>query len=119
MNTLLVSIATAHSEGFIRIAECFTYTFKGNVHTVALAEPNTQLYVRHTGKKALMMRRAHTFLADERQRPREHVHEVGQPVRMRGAVELPYVHDVVFVLQHSSLVVGGGAGKESVNVNSN
>lgn len=37
------------------------------------------------------------FLADERQRPREHVHEVGQPVGMRWTVELPYVHYVIFV----------------------
>lgn len=43
-----------------------------------------------------------TFLADEGQWPREDVHEVGQPIRVRRAVELPDVHDIVLVFQHSS-----------------
>ena len=46
-----------------------------------------------------------TLLSDERQTPREHIHEVWQPVRMRCAVELPDVHDVVLILEHGSLVV--------------
>ncbi|KAI8035088.1 hypothetical protein M5D96_012181 [Drosophila gunungcola] len=45
------------------------------------------------------------LLAHEGQRPGEHVHEVGQPVRVRRAVELPDVHHVVLVLQHRRLVV--------------
>ena len=43
------------------------------------------------------------FLANERQRPREHVHEVGQPVRMWRAVELANVHHVVLVLENGRL----------------
>ena len=39
-----------------------------------------------------------TLLADKRQTPRENVHEVGQPVGVRAAVELSDVHDVVLVL---------------------
>ena len=46
-----------------------------------------------------------TLLADKRQTPCENVHEVGQPIRVRTTVELSDVHDIVFVLQHSSLVV--------------
>ena len=46
-----------------------------------------------------------TLLSDERQGPREDVHEVGQPVWVRCAVELPDVHDVVLVLEYGSLVV--------------
>lgn len=42
-----------------------------------------------------------TFFANEGQGPREDVHEVRQPVRMRRAVELPDVHHVVFVLEDS------------------
>lgn len=41
-----------------------------------------------------------TLLADKGQGPGENVHEVGQPIRVRGAVELPDVHHVVLVLQH-------------------
>lgn len=41
-----------------------------------------------------------TFLADKWQGPGENVHEVGQPVRVRWAVELSDVHHVVLVLQH-------------------
>ena len=47
----------------------------------------------------------HTLLADERERPGEHVHEVGQPVGVRRAVELADVHHVVLVLEDGSLVV--------------
>lgn len=43
-----------------------------------------------------------TFFPDKGQRPGEDVHEVWQPVRMWGAVELPDVHHVVFILQDSS-----------------
>ena len=39
-----------------------------------------------------------TLLANERQTPREDIHEVGQPVGVRAAVELSDVHDVVLVL---------------------
>ena len=46
-----------------------------------------------------------TFFTDKRQTPCENVHEVGQPIRVRTTVELSDVHDIVFVLQHSSLVV--------------
>lgn len=46
-----------------------------------------------------------TFLAHEWQGPCEDIHEVGQPVWMRRAVELPDVHNVVLILKHRSLVV--------------
>jgi hypothetical protein len=39
------------------------------------------------------------------QTPSKDVHEVGQPVRMRRAIELSNIHDVVLVLENSSLVV--------------
>ena len=45
------------------------------------------------------------FFADKRQRPREHVHEVGQPVRMRRTVELAYVHHVVLVFEYGRFVI--------------
>ena len=45
------------------------------------------------------------FLAHERQRPREDVHEVRQPVRVRRRVELANVHDVVLVLHDRRLVL--------------
>lgn len=45
------------------------------------------------------------LFAYERQRPRKDVHKVRQPVRMRAAVELTNVHDVVFVFEDSGLVV--------------
>ena len=48
---------------------------------------------------------ARTFLPHERQTPREYIHEVWQPVWVRCAVELPYVHDVTFVLQNRSFVI--------------
>lgn len=38
-----------------------------------------------------------TLLADKGQTPREHVHEVRQPIRMRCAIELPDIHHVAFV----------------------
>ena len=44
------------------------------------------------------------LLANERQRPREHVHEVGQPVRVWRAVELANVHHVVLVLENGRLM---------------
>ncbi len=44
-----------------------------------------------------------TLLADEGQTPGEDVHEVGQPVGVRAAVELPNVHHVVLILQNGSL----------------
>lgn len=43
------------------------------------------------------------LFANKRQRPREHVHKVGQPVRMRRAVELANVHHVVLVLENGGL----------------
>ena len=46
-----------------------------------------------------------TFFSDEGQGPREHIHEVGQPVRMGWTVELPDVHNIVLVLQYSSFVI--------------
>lgn len=49
------------------------------------------------GAKAL------TFFTYKRQGPREHVHEVGQPIRMRWTVELPDIHHVVLILQHCRL----------------
>ena len=38
-----------------------------------------------------------TFLAYKRQRPREHVHEIGQPVGMGWTVELTDIHHIVLV----------------------
>jgi SepF-like predicted cell division protein (DUF552 family) len=46
-----------------------------------------------------------TLLSNERQTPSEDVHEVRKPVRVRRAVELADVHDVVLVLEHGGLVV--------------
>lgn len=43
--------------------------------------------------------------ADERQRPREGVHEVRQPVRVRRRVELPDRDVLVLVLDHRAFVV--------------
>lgn len=40
-----------------------------------------------------------TLLSDERETPREDVHEVRQPVRMRGRVELADVEHVLLVLE--------------------
>lgn len=48
-----------------------------------------------------------TFLSHERQTPSEAVHKVGQPVRMRRAVELANVHYVVFVLQYRCFATSG------------
>jgi hypothetical protein len=45
------------------------------------------------------------LLADEGQRPGEHVNKVGQPVGVRRAVELANVHHVVLVLEDGGLVV--------------
>ena len=41
-----------------------------------------------------------TFLSHKGQGPGEDVHEVGQPVGVRRAVELTDVHHVVLILQH-------------------
>lgn len=55
-----------------------------------------------------------TLLSNKGQTPRKHVHEIRQPVRVRCAVELSNVHDIIFVFQHSGFVVvhikviGGG-----------
>ena len=43
------------------------------------------------------------LLCDERQGPGEDVHEVWQPVRVRAAVELAYVHHIVLKLDNGSL----------------
>ena len=43
-----------------------------------------------------------TFFTDKWKRPSEDIHEVGEPIGVRGAIELPDVHYVVFILQHSS-----------------
>ena len=45
------------------------------------------------------------LLANEWERPGEDVHEVREPVRVRCAVELSDVHDIVLVFEHGSLVV--------------
>ena len=44
-----------------------------------------------------------TLFSDKWQAPCEYVHEVGQPVGMRTAVELADVHHVVLVFQNGSL----------------
>ena len=49
-----------------------------------------------------------TLFPHEGQRPREDVHEVGQPVRVLHCVELADVHHVVLVLQHGSCSKEGG-----------
>lgn len=46
-----------------------------------------------------------TLLSNERQTPRKDVHEVRQPVRVRGGVELSDVHDVGLVLEDGGLVL--------------
>lgn len=51
-----------------------------------------------------------TLFPYERQGPCEDIHEVWKPVGVRGTVELPDVHDVVFVFQYSSW---GRKGKEN------
>ena len=50
-------------------------------------------------KVSLQLKRPNelALLANKRQTPREDIHEVGQPVGMRAAVELPNVHDIVLV----------------------
>jgi len=45
-----------------------------------------------------------TFLPNEGQRPSEDIHEVRQPVRMRGTVKLSNVHDIILIFQHSSCI---------------
>ena len=51
----------------------------------------------YTWKETLKYCQKFTFLADERQGPGEDVHEVGEPVGVGAAVELPDVHHVVLV----------------------
>lgn len=46
-----------------------------------------------------------TLFSNEWQTPSEHVHEIGQPVRMWGAVELADIHDIILILEHSCLIV--------------
>ena len=46
-----------------------------------------------------------TLLANKWQTPRENVHEIRKPVWVRCTVELPDVHDIIFVLEDCSLVV--------------
>ena len=41
----------------------------------------------------------------EGQTPGEDVHKVRQPIWVRGAVKLPDVHDIAFILKYSSFVV--------------
>lgn len=43
-----------------------------------------------------------TFLTHKWQGPGKHIHEIRKPIRMRGAVELPDIHNVVFVFQYCS-----------------
>ena len=43
----------------------------------------------------------YTFLSNKGEGPSKDVHEVGQPIGMRGAVELSDVHYVVLVLENS------------------
>ena len=45
-----------------------------------------------------------TFLSHEWHGPSEHIHEVGQPVRMFYCVELADIHHIVLVFQHGSFV---------------
>lgn len=45
--------------------------------------------------------RVFTFFSHKGEGPSEDIHEVGQPVRVWRAVELPDVHHIVLVLQHS------------------
>lgn len=44
----------------------------------------------------------HTLLTNKRQGPGKYIHEVWKPVRMRGAVELPDIHNIVLVFQYCS-----------------
>ena len=60
--------------------------------SISVTAKDREIYRRNAHDKS-------TFLANERQRPCEDVHEVGQPVRVRRAVELTNVHYVVLVLQ--------------------
>ena len=46
-----------------------------------------------------------TFLADEGERPGKYIHEIGQPVGVRRAVELPNIHHIILVLEYSGLVI--------------
>jgi hypothetical protein len=46
-----------------------------------------------------------TFLPNEWQTPRECIHEVRKPIWMRGAIELPDIEDITFILENSRLVV--------------
>jgi len=64
--------------------------------------------VTNTPAVSLRMKRRklnRTFLADERQTPGKRVHEVREPVRMGGAIELPDVQDITLVLENSRFVV--------------
>jgi hypothetical protein len=44
-----------------------------------------------------------TFFTNKWQGPCEHIHEVGQPVWVWGAVELSNVHDVILILKYCRL----------------
>jgi len=69
--------------------------------------PGTGLYLGLSIRSFFSFDERRTFLSDKRQRPREDVHEVGQPVGVRGAVELPDVHHVVLVLQDGGWLTEG------------
>ena len=49
--------------------------------------------------------RNRTLLADKWQTPREYIHEIREPVWMRGGNELPDIEDIIFILENSRLVV--------------
>lgn len=46
-----------------------------------------------------------TLLANKWQTPRERIHKVREPIWMGGAIELPDIEDITFILENSRLVV--------------
>lgn len=60
-------------------------------------------------RKLAMFQQSHikalTLLADKRQTPGKCIHEVGQPVRMWRAIELPNIQNVRFIFEDRRLVV--------------
>jgi len=59
-------------------------------------------------------RQTRTLLSYEGQTPSEHIHEIGQPVWVWCAVELPDIHNIALILENGCFVivhikiVGGG-----------
>jgi hypothetical protein len=66
---------------------------------ISVTRPNTGEYASKTPNEH------HTLFSDKRKTPSEHIHEIGKPVRVRSAIELPNVHDIALVLENGSLVV--------------